>query len=63
MTINLLTEVERKAIIDKLVEVDTRQYFHIAIGEGAGEAGQIRKNIRKLYNTWDDPKLLSVRIV
>lgn len=58
---NLLTKEEREAIIDKLVEYDAQLYFSIAIGEGAGEAGQIKKNIRKIYNKWDDAKLLSVR--
>lgn len=57
----LLTPEERKAIIDKLVEHDAEMYFNIAIGEGAGEAGKIRKMIRKLYNKWDDAKLMSVR--
>jgi len=57
----LLTKEERKAIIDKLVEYDAEMYFNIAIGKGAGEAGRIKKNIRRLYNKWDDAKLLSVR--
>lgn len=62
MTIDkLLTPAERKVIIDKLVEHDAKLYFSIAIGEGCGEAGKIKKVIRKLYNTWDDAKLLSVR--
>lgn len=60
-TDKLLTPKERKEIIDKLVEYDARLYFSIAIGDGAGEAGKIKKNIRKLYNKWDDAKLLSVR--
>lgn len=58
---NLLTKEERKAIIDKLVEHDAVLYFSIAIGDNAGEAGKIKKNIRKLYNKWDDAKLMSVR--
>ena len=57
----LLTNEERKAIIDKFVEYDAAEYFNIAIGEGAGEAGKIKKNIRKLYSKWDDAKLMSVR--
>jgi hypothetical protein len=57
----LLTPAERKAIIDKLVERDAAEYFNIAIGDGAGEAGKIRKNIRKLYNKMDDAKLMSVK--
>ena len=57
----LLTPEERKAIIDKLVEHDAAEFFNIAIGEGTGEAGKIKKNIRKLYNKWDDAKLMSVR--
>lgn len=60
-TDKLLTPEERKVIIDKLVEHDSWIYFNYAIGDGAGEAGKIKKNIRKLYNTWDDAKLLSVR--
>ena len=62
MTTNkLLTLEERKAIIDKLVEYDAKQFFDIAIGECTVEAGEIRKNIRRVYNKWDDAKLLSVR--
>ena len=57
----LLTIEERKAIIDRLVEYDAKLYFSIAIGEDAGEAGKIKKVIRKLYNKWDDAKLLGVR--
>jgi len=57
----LLTPEERKAIIDKLVEHDAKLYFHFAIGSDALEAGKIKKIIRKLYNKWDDAKLLSVR--
>lgn len=62
MTINLLTPEERKALIDRLVERDAAEYFSIAIGERVGEAGKIRKNIRKLYNKCDDAKLLSIKI-
>ena len=59
---NLLTPVERKAVIDKLVSHDTFEYFNIAIGSDALEAGKIRKNIRKLYNKLDDAKLMSIRV-
>jgi hypothetical protein len=62
MTIKLLTVEERKALIDKLVERDAQEFFNIAIGEGSGNAGKIRKNIRKLYNKCDDAKLLSIKI-
>jgi hypothetical protein len=58
---NLLTQAERKAIIDKLVESDMRLYFSYAIGEGVEEEAKIKKNIRKLYNKWDDAKLMSVK--
>jgi hypothetical protein len=58
---SLLTKEERKAIIDKLVEHDAKEFFNIAIGEGSARAGKIKKNIRKLYNKWDDAKLMSVR--
>ena len=62
MTTNkLLTPEERKAIIDKLVDRDAREFFNIAIGDGTGDAGKIRKNIRRVYNKWNDAKLLSVR--
>jgi hypothetical protein len=59
---NLLTPQERKAIIDRLVDNDAAEYFSIAIGDGAGDAGTVRKNIRKLYNKLDDAKLLSIKI-
>jgi hypothetical protein len=62
MTINLLTSAERTALIDRLVNNDTREYFNIAIGSDALEAGKIRKNIRKLYNKLDDAKLISIKI-
>lgn len=58
---NLLTPAERTALIDKLVSHDAREYFNIAIGSDALEAGKIRKNIRKLYNKLDDAKLLSIK--
>jgi hypothetical protein len=58
----LLTPAERKAIIDQLVSNDTKEYFNIAIGSDAVDAGRIRKNIRKLYNKLDDAKLLSIKI-
>ena len=61
MTINLFTSEERKALIDRLVSHDTSDYFNIAIGSDALEAGKIRKNIRKLYNKLDDVKLLSIK--
>ena len=60
---DLLTVAERKAIIDGLVDCDAKQYFSIAIGDSAVEAGQIRKLIRKIYSTWDDAKLMSAKIV
>ena len=62
MTTNLLTSAERKVLIDRLVDHDAREYFNIAIGEGAGEAGKIRKNIRRVYNKLSDAKLLSIKI-
>ena len=62
MTVNLLTSAERKALIDRLVSNDTREYFNIAIGSDALEAGKIRKNIRKLYNKMDDAQLMSIKI-
>jgi len=58
----LLTPQERKAIIDKLVAHDMLEFFKLAIGEGVGDTGRIRKNIRKLYNKFDDAKLLSIKI-
>jgi hypothetical protein len=38
------------------------EFFKLAIGEGVGDTGQIRKNIRKIYNKCDDAKLLSIKI-
>ena len=59
---NLLTPEERKALIDRLVDHDMKEFFNIAIGEGVEDTGKIKKNIRKLYNKCDDAKLLSIRI-
>jgi isochorismate hydrolase len=61
MTI-LLTFQERKALIDQLVAHDMLEFFKLAIGEGVGDTGRIRKNIRKLYNKCDDAKLLSIKV-
>ena len=58
----LLTKEERKDLIDKLVAHDMLEFFKIAIGDGIGDTGKIRKNIRKLYNKCDDAKLLSIKI-
>lgn len=57
----LLTPEERKALIDQLVVHDMLEFFQLAIGEGVGDTGRIRKNIRKLYNKCDDAKLLSIK--
>jgi hypothetical protein len=62
MTTNLLTPEERKALIDKLVSQDTFEYFNIAIGSDALDAGKIRKNMRQLYNKCDDATLLSIKL-
>jgi isochorismate hydrolase len=59
---NLLTPQERKALIDRLVAHDMLEFFKIAIGEGVGDIGKIRKNIRRLYNKFDDAKLLSIKL-
>ena len=59
---NLLTPAERKALIDQLVAHDMFEFFKVAIGEGVGDTGRIRKNIRKLYNKLDDAKLLSIKL-
>jgi len=59
---NLLTPVERKALIDKWVARDMLEFFKLAIGEGVGDTGKIRKSIRKLYNKLDDAKLLSIKL-
>ena len=58
---SLLTPVERKVIIDKMVDYDAQLYFSIAIGNDAVEAGKIRKHLYKVYSKWDDAKLLSVK--
>ena len=58
----LLTPLERKALIDQLVSHDMLEFFKVAIGAGVGDTGKIRKNIRKLYNKFDDAKLLSIKI-
>jgi len=59
---NLLTPEERKALIDQLVAHDMLEFFKVAIGEGVGDTGRIRKNIRKIYNKCDDAKLLSIKV-
>lgn len=50
--VNLLTREERKVLIERLVEAH-RDKFDAGVAEV--------KSVRKLYSSWDDAKLLSVR--
>jgi hypothetical protein len=50
---SLLTKAERKAIIERLVQHDKEMYKSFGPKE--------LKSIRKLYSTWDDAKLMSVK--